>query len=164
MTPDKEKIFSDYYAQNFNKLKIYAYSSLGSWNRAEEAVQDTFHIAWLKIDDFISSPNPMGWLINTLRFTIKNMKRHDFYQARLFISLNEIGEVALSNNHELEIDVEGICQSILTKDEYYLFRRVVLDKATYKEMSDELGIKLWACQKRMQRILQKLKKRFNNLQ
>lgn len=42
MTPDKEKIFSDYYAQNFNKLKIYAYSSLGSWNRAEEAVQDTF--------------------------------------------------------------------------------------------------------------------------
>lgn len=106
----------------------------------------------------------MGWLINTLRFTIKNMKRHDFYQARLFISLNEIGEVALSNNHELEIDVEGICQSILTKDEYYLFRRVVLDKATYKEMSDELGIKLWACQKRMQRILQKLKKRFNNLQ
>lgn len=46
----------------------------------------------------------------------------------------------------------------------YLMRRIVLDKATYKEMSDELGIKLWACQKRMQRIIQKLRNHFKNLE
>lgn len=164
MTPDKEKLFADYYEKYFNKLKIYAYSSLGNWSRAEEAVQDTYHVAWIKVDDFLSSKNPIGWLINTLKFTIRNMQRRDFYQAKLFVSLSEIGDVPSLNDQELDLDVEGICESTLSKDDYYLLRRVVLDKATYKEMADELGINLWACQKRMQRILKKLKKRFNNFQ
>lgn len=161
MTPDKEQIFTEYYRQYFNKLKIYAYSSLRNWTRAEEAAQDTFHIAWTKIDDFTSSKNPMGWLVNTLKFTIKNIKRHDNYQMKLFISLNDIGEVSGSDKAEVEIDIDGICQSVLSKEEYYLMRRIVLDNATYKEMSEELGIKLWTCQKRMQRILQKLRKYFD---
>lgn len=161
MSIEKERLFTDYYSQYFDKLKIYAYSSLRNWNRAEEAVQDTFHIAWIKIDDFLSSENPMGWLINTLKYTIKNMRRTDNYQIKLFTSLSEIKEIPMASDSELDIDVEGICQSLLSKEDYYLLRRVVLEKATYKEMSEELGIKLWACQKRMQRIYQKLREYFN---
>ncbi|MDE7325923.1 MAG: sigma-70 family RNA polymerase sigma factor [Lachnospiraceae bacterium] len=163
MSLDKEQLFTEYYSQYFDKLKIYAYSSLGNWTRAEEAVQDTFHIAWIKIDDFLSSENPMGWLINTLKYTIKNIRRSDSYQMKLFISLSEITDISASIDSELDIDVDGVCQSLLSKDDYYLLRRVVLDKATYKEMSKELGIKLWACQKRMQRIYQKLKEHFDKL-
>lgn len=160
MTSDQEKIFTEYYRQYFNKLKIYAYSSLRNWTRAEEAVQDTFHIAWVKIDDFTSSKNPMGWLVNTLKFTIKNIQRHDSHQMRLFISLNDLGECSGSDNVNSELDIKDICQSVLSEEEYYLMRRIVLDSATYKEMSEELGIKLWACQKRMQRILKKLRDYF----
>ena len=163
MSIEKERLFTEYYSQYFDKLKIYAYSSLGNWDRAEEAVQDTFHIAWIKIDNFLSSENPMGWLINTLKYTIKNIRRTDNYQLKLFISLNEVKEISSSTDSELDIDVEGICQSLLSKEDYYLLRRVVLEKATYKEMSEELNIKLWACQKRMQRIYQKLREHFNKL-
>lgn len=166
MASEKERIFTEYYTQYFNKLKIYAYSSLGSWSRAEEAAQDTFHIAWTKMDDFISSKNPMGWLVNTLKFTIRNIKRHDNLQMRLFISLSEFGEMPAINNTDIDadIDIDEVCKSVLSREEYYLMRRIVLDKATYKEMSDELGIKLWACQKRMQRIIQKLRNHFKNLE
>ena len=162
MESEKERLFTEYYSQYFNKLKIYAYGSLGSWSRAEEVVQDTFHIAWMKMDDFTSSKNPMGWLMNTLKFTIKNLKRHDNLQMRLFISLSELGEIPAINNIDIDIDIDELCNSVLSREEYYLMRRIVLDKATYKEMSEELGIKLWACQKRMQRIIQKLRKYLKN--
>ena len=163
MESEKERIFTEYYTQYFNKLKIYAYSSLGSWSRAEEVTQDTFHIAWTKMDDLISSKNPMGWLVNTLKFTIRNIKRHDNLQMRLFISLNELGEIPAMNTIDTDLDIDEVCKFVLSKEEYYLMRRIVLDKATYKEMSEELGIKLWACQKRMQRIIRKLRKHLKNL-
>lgn len=156
----KEKFFSDYYSKYFNKLKIFAHSALGDWDRAEEAAQDTFHIAWIKVDDFMASSNPMGWLINTLKFTLKNIQRRNYYQTKLFISLSELGDISVSNIPESDIDVEGVCKSVLSKEEYYMLKRAVLDKVTYKELSEELGIKLWACQKRMQRIYQKLRKYF----
>ncbi len=158
MLKNKEEFFSDYYSKYFNRLKIYAYTSLGNWSRAEEAVQDTFHIAWIKLDDFMLSENPMGWLMNTLKFTLKNIKRRDYYQAKLFVSLNEIGDISAPNVSVTEFDADGICKSVLSEKEYYMLQRVVLDKATYKELSEELGIKLWACQKRMQRIYSKLRK------
>lgn len=160
---EQEKIFEEYYVKYFNKLKIYAYYSIGDWNRSEEAVQDTFHIAWVKIDSFTASKNPMGWLINTLRYTIKNIKRRDNYQTNLFISLNEYGDIPQPDETSTGVEIEDMCQSLLTREEYYLLRRVVLDKATYKEIADELGINLWACQKRMQRILKKLKNHLGDI-
>lgn len=156
----KEKFFSDYYSKYFNKLKIFAHSFLGDWDRAEEATQDTFHIAWVKIDDFMASENPTGWLINTLKFTLKNIQRRDYHQTKLFVSLNELGDISAADIPESNIDGEGICKSVLSEEEYYMLQRAVLDKVTYKELSKELGIKLWACQKRMQRIYQKLRKFF----
>ena len=161
MSLENEKIFSDYYSAYFNKLKVYAYSSLRDWDRAEEAVQDTFHIAWVKIEEFLGSQNPMGWLVNTLKFTIKNIKKADATHTRWFISLEALGDISMSNTFESELDIESACMTILSKEDYYVLKRVILHKATYKELSEELGINLWTCQKRVQRILKKLKKFFD---
>lgn len=51
----------------------YAISALNDRSLAEEAVQDTYRIACAKADDFLSSPNPKGWLLNTLKYVIKNI-------------------------------------------------------------------------------------------
>ena len=48
------------YLQMYAMLFEYARASLSSDALAEEAVQDTFHIACQKPDELFSSPNPEG--------------------------------------------------------------------------------------------------------
>lgn len=161
MESNIDQLFSKYYTSYFNKLKLYAYSVLHDWNRAEEVTQDAFHIAWRKKEDFINSQNPPGWIMNTLKYTIKNVQRSDALRANLFVSLQELGEISSANLSVEEAEIHSLFNSVLSKDDYYLFIRVTLDKATYKEVSAELNITVWACQKRMQRILKKLRKYFS---
>ncbi len=66
-----EKLYMDMYYS----LSAYAQSALNDRSLAEEAVQDTFRIACAKADKFLSSPNPKGWLLNTLKYVIKNSIR-----------------------------------------------------------------------------------------
>ena len=55
------------YLQLYPLLFEYARSSLSSDSLAEEAVQDTFRIACQKPEAMINSPNPEGWIMNTLK-------------------------------------------------------------------------------------------------
>lgn len=160
MADKREEFFIQYYKSCFNRLKYYAYSVLRDWDRAEEAVQGVFHTAWRRIDSFMASPAPEGWLVTTLKYTLKNIQRSDQLSAKLFISIAETGELTVPAPPEAEVDVEGICQSLLSKEDYYLLRRWALDHATCGEIAQELNISLWACQKRMQRLMKKLRKHF----
>ena len=48
-------------------------------------------------------------------------------------------------------------QKVLTEEEWQLLRRVTLERASYKTVSKELGLTVWTCQKRVQRIREKLR-------
>jgi len=63
------------YLQMYPMLFEYARSSLSSDALAEEAVQDTFIIACQKPEALCESPNPEGWLVNTLKNVLSNTKR-----------------------------------------------------------------------------------------
>ena len=71
----QDEFVSRYYKEMYQQLMVYARSSLSNPSLAEEAVQDTFRIACAKIDDFMSSPNPQGWLVLVLRNVIRNIRR-----------------------------------------------------------------------------------------
>ena len=60
------------YLEMFELLFSYARSSLENDSLAEEAVQETFRIACLKPSELCASPNPKGWLVNTLKNVIRN--------------------------------------------------------------------------------------------
>ncbi len=74
------QIITEVYNKMYKQLLAYARNSLGQEYLVEESVQDTFRIACAKYDEFISSPNPEGWLIITLRNIIRNTRRE---QAKL---------------------------------------------------------------------------------
>ena len=78
-------------------------------------------------------------------------------EQKLFISMCEVPESTAAEAEELPVSAELLFQNMMTEDESHLLKRIVLDKATYLELSKELGISVWACQKRMQRLLKKLK-------
>lgn len=51
---------------------------------------------------------------------------------------------------------------MMAEDEIHLLKRIVLDKAAYLELAKELGVSVWACQKRMKRLLKKRKSSLDN--
>jgi DNA-directed RNA polymerase specialized sigma24 family protein len=151
----QEEFIKQLYIDMFYPLSAYAQSALGDKLLAEEAVQDTFRIACAKVDVLCASPNPEGWLVNTLKYVIQNTKRS---RARL----NSIVVTAMTYDRDVlgtctdEIDPELIYASIVGEDNFKLLKRVALDGYSMKEAAYEQGISVETCKKRIQRTKKKI--------
>lgn len=89
MTAEQRERIEQIYLELYTSLVTYARVSLGSEALAETAVQETFRIACLKADRFLSSPNPRGWLITTLKGTIQNIQSKKISENKKFVVTNE---------------------------------------------------------------------------
>ena len=49
---------------------------------------------------------------------------------------------------------------VLSEEEWDLLRKITLEKQPYKNVAEELGITVWTCQKRIERMRKKLKQYF----
>ena len=159
MSPSKENqdaFIEKLYHEMFMQLNIYAQNILRDRALAEEAVQDTFRIACTKVDELISSPNPKGWLMNTLKNVINNMKRSRARWLRILFTSAEINEDSFGSTND-EIDPEIMYGGIISAEEFDLIKKVVLEKYSLLEAAEELGISIEACKKRLQRAKNKLK-------
>lgn len=72
---EQERKIEKLYREMYSLLYIYAENALANKHLAEEAVQDTFRIACAKAEAVLGSPNPKGWLVNTLKYVILNIRR-----------------------------------------------------------------------------------------
>ncbi|MGI5971597.1 MAG: RNA polymerase sigma factor [Oscillospiraceae bacterium] len=93
-----------YYKEMFYQLSAYAQSALNDRALAEEAVQDTFRIACAKADCFLASPNPKGWLLNTLKNVIRNTVRSRSSLSSLLVSIIEFDESIAGDRDTPDID------------------------------------------------------------
>ena len=50
---------------------------------------------------------------------------------------------------------------MISDDEYTLLKRIVIDGISYVEAAKELDISMWACRKRVQRIIDKIHKKWH---
>ena len=73
MKAEQKRMIAELYQELYDKLMVYARVNLESESLAEEAVQETFHIACQKPDSVCGSANPQGWLVDTLKNTVRNM-------------------------------------------------------------------------------------------
>ena len=76
MNPEYSEQIEKLFFEMYDMLFTYARCSFEEESLAEEAVQETFRIACQKPDQLCGSINPKGWLVNTLKFTIRNMRRN----------------------------------------------------------------------------------------
>ncbi len=154
---EQERAIEKLYREMYRTLYVYAENALGNRQLAEEAVQDTFRIACAKAEAMLDSPNPKGWLVNTLKYVILNMRRS---QARL----NALVVSALSLD-ELEIPVEeeglGLATmyaGLVEEKDLRLLELLALKRYSMLEAANEFGISVEACKKRVQRARKKLVK------
>ena len=146
------------YLQMFSMLFEYARSTLPNDALAEEAVQETFRIACQKPEALCSSPNPEGWLVNTLKNVICNMERSRNIAKRIlhgYFAAN-ITELTTTNDR---IGVEILYENIADTEEFKLLKEMAIDGRSYLEMAESRNITIDTCRKRVQRAKGKLRKK-----
>lgn len=157
MTEHQNAFIDQMFLEMYHNLFEYADAQLSDEFLAEEAVQETFRIACQKPDDLCSSPNPKGWLKNVLKNVISNTRRHqnavlriqsDYYHSLLDNILWD----------EEPVSVETLYGDIVNLDEFQLVKAMALEGKTYSDLSEEWGISIPTCRKRMQRARKHLQK------
>ena len=153
-----ESKLEELYRDMFHPCFIYAVNALNDDSLAEEAVQDTFRIACEKADNLFASQNPKGWIIETLKNVIRNMKRARAQISKVIVNIafDEGNSFATSDEENLSLLYSGIVSS----EDFALLKKISVDGYSMLEAADELGITVEACKKRVQRARQKFRKFF----
>jgi len=157
LSREQDEYIEQLYRELFCIMSVYAQSALRDKELAEEAVQDAFRIACAKPEELMSSPNPQGWMLNTLKYVIRNIRRN---LARLnSVVLASISYETLSFSTPLcdqisEADL--MYRDLIRQEDYDMLKKIVLYNYSMQETAEELGISVEACKKRVQRARQKL--------
>ena len=157
MTSDQHKRIEVFYLEMYDQLFLYAQNALKNESLAEEAIQETFRIVCTKPEDLLSSPNPKGWIINTLKYTMQNMRRNrDRTNALLNQYLATYTSDAFSEDRiPLEVTYENVAHS----EEFRLIKEMVVEGKSHLEMAQSRGISVAACKKRVQRAKEFLRRK-----
>lgn len=151
-----DRAIEQLYRDMYEPMCTYAKNALKNKDLAEEAVQDTFQIAYSKLQKVFAYGNPEGWLMTTLKYVIKNMRRRQTSLNNLLFRI-ACRASAVTESPEDEICFDDLCRKILGDEDHKLIKRVVDDKYTMLEAAEEFGITVHACKKRVQRAKAKLK-------
>lgn len=155
------KFIETLYIKNASLLFNYANIVLSNASLAEEAVQETFVIACMKQHALENSPNPEGWIMNTLKNVYRNIQKNRNYYLSRILSLNEsvLGTTTLESDNLWETNV----QDFISNEDFMVLKKVILDGYSYKDLANELGISLEACKKRVQRAKQRFRKNYDKI-
>ena len=158
MNPEHRERIETLYLEMYDMLLTYAQCSFKEESLAEEAVQETFRIACQKPDQLCESENPKGWLVNTLKFTIRNLKRNREHTLQLLSAyLREKEECVAFSEDKLSLQL--MYGSLADSEEFKLIKEMVIDKKSHLEMAKSRGISVSACKKRVQRAKETLQKK-----
>ena len=162
----QEEIIAQLYREMYRKLVVYAENALND-SLAEEAVQDTFRIACSKYDELMNSSNPQGWLMNTLKNVIRNIRKEQanlnkYFVMSLSLDVEEFMVVcAVGTDVHMRLEdteVDLMYSDLLTEEEYQLLTLIVRYRYSILEAALEFGINVETCKKGIQRVKKKLRK------
>lgn len=160
MNPEYGKQIEQLYFEMYDMLLSYARCSFEEKSLAEEAVQETFQIACQKPDQLCGSINPKGWLVNTLKFTIRNMKRSRD-NARQILSAYLIAQNEPVAYSEDNLPLRLMYENVADSEEFKLIKEMAIDGKSHLEMANARGISVNACKKRVQRAKETLRRKIN---
>ena len=158
MNTEQSKRIEQLYLEMYDLLMAYARSSLENESLAEESVQETFRIACLKPEDLFASPNPKGWLINTLKNTIRNIKRSRTNANKLLIEYMATQSTDLSFSED-KLSLEVTYANVAHLEEFKLLKEMAVEGRSHLEMAQSRGISVDACKKRVQRAKELLRRK-----
>jgi RNA polymerase sigma-70 factor (ECF subfamily) len=155
LSAEENEFFKELVESMSSDLLRIANSELRNLDDSKDSLQETLLAAYNNIDKLMSSKNPRGWLVNTLRFKIMHMQRAKFRYIKLQEKLKSENGITATTPFE---DYYGSdIQAIIMKDEYKILRLLYEEGYSVREVADKLGIKYETCKKRIQIARHKLK-------
>ena len=139
-------------------LFAYAVTLLGNAATAEEAVQESFRIACMKPEALIRSDNPVGWMGNTMKHAVRNIKRTQL-RRRIGATLSlDDDEVCLAQPGRPDEYADVEFSDLMTDEEYRMLKWHVLLDVSIKDIAETMDISEEACKKRIQRTKKRVQK------
>lgn len=158
MNTEQRKQIDELYFSLYDFLVCYAESSLGNEALAEEAVQETFAIACAKPSNVCESPNPRGWLVQTLKYVIANLERRRINAEKVVTDC--LGErIDTLPAPPDQMDLRVLYGNVAQTEEFKLMLAISQEGKSLIEIAQEKGITVEACKKRAQRAKKVLKRR-----
>lgn len=159
MEPNQKQRIEELYLAMHDMLLVYGQTALQSRTLAEEAVQETFRIACTKPEAVLGSPNPQGWLVNTLKNVIANTVKERNRTQRILAEYLTSCTRNPGTEDQLSLDVQHA--DLFDQEDYRLIRGIAIEGKTILELAREREISLNACKKRVQRARENLRKYFS---
>lgn len=159
MTKEQSEFLESLYRENYPLIVNYAYLSLRDSDRANDIAQQTFAVACRKIQQLISSPNPVGWLINTVKYLTLNEERKQRRYLKTFVALESLQEWQLPSQSDEE-DLSLLYGNVLPKEEFDLLRRYIVEGVPCAQLAEEQQVSVWAIYKRLERLIRRFQKNF----
>lgn len=156
MTEAQEQWIDHLYREMYDILFRYSDNLLKDAQQAEETVQEAFRIACDKPEPLMQSPNPKGWLMNTLKGVLRNQQRKNRKQQDLFVEICDQECIPQGEPDPVALDL--LYADVAESREFQLLR-AVSEGETVKEIARRMGISEDSCKKRVQRSRRFLRKR-----
>lgn len=163
MAPNQKKIFEEFYQDHFQEVVAYSFSFLGQWEDAQDVAQESFQVLFKRFDSFIAAPNQVGWIKEVAKNKCRHVLRTRARKLHMVTSLEDLtNEPAVPDSSSPELTALDECARILSKGEMDLLKRIVVDKIPCAKVAEDLSITEWACYKRIQRIIKKLREQWHS--
>ena len=125
------------------------------------AVQEAFAIAWSKWEDLFASPNPAGWLYNTVNNVVRNMIRADQqWASRLLQAQAALSHQPFQPPPGADLELEGL----VSQEDLDLLKRLYLEGMTYEELAAEENLNQNTLAARVRRIKLRFQKIYREIE
>lgn len=150
---EQKQLVEKLFKAEYENMVAFANHILGDFNLADVAVQDTFLIALQKPDKLFESPNPTGWLYNTIKHVILHIERDRNYLYKRNVSLYDISAESAS----YEDTYSEISPEVRQSDEWKLLTLFYIEGYSIRELAKKYDISEDACKSRLKRAREKLR-------
>jgi RNA polymerase sigma factor (sigma-70 family) len=109
--PDDRGRFQAVYEAHYRAVLAYARRRVPDPNDAQDAVAETFTIAWRRVDELPAGDGALPWLYGVARRVLANQRRSD--QRRVDLSLRLRGQTALTVELEPQLEADDERRTVL---------------------------------------------------
>lgn len=160
MKPEQKDFINKLYFEMRDELVGLINAYLRDDLLSQELAQEVFLTAMEKPDAVCSSPNPKGWLYRTARNMMLNNYKTTAHRVRLvsdYLAVYGLERTIFMDPEDLKVKYSALAE---TEEFKLIYDMAVLGKSQ-QEMSDERGITVVNCKKRVERAKKLLRRKLS---
>ena len=135
---DRNAIVEALFAAHYEAVMRYARRRTNQLADAEEAVAQTFVVAWRRLEDMPAPDERLPWLYGVTRGVLLNQRRGAMRRARLHERMRSVPTAPIPRPTDLPLVLEAVAH--LSEVDREILRLVAWEDLSHAEIATVLGI------------------------